>query len=306
MNSLEDSFNHDRALVFGIGGGGDIVGTIPTARLLEQHGIETTLGGLAWERDVIDPQPGPRSFDTITDIERISASVARVNDETQTTDEIVFAETHVARHTDRPVVLIDVTHGATEMATGLETACEQLDIDLLVGVDAGGDALAVGDEPGLRSPLADALSLVALDSVALPSVLGVFGMGSDGELTAVELQAGVARAADRDGLLGAWGLTPRACEEMDPLLDVVPTEASRLPVEAAYGAFDVQRIRDGSRTVHLNPASVCTFYFDPSAVAASSAIVPHVRGTTSIEAADTALAEAGYISELRIEEGNTD
>ncbi|MFB6148837.1 MAG: DUF1152 domain-containing protein, partial [Halobacteriales archaeon] len=103
-----------------------------------------------------------------------------------------------------------------------------------------------------------------------------------------------------------WGLTPRACEEMDSLLDVVSTEASRLPVEAANGAFDVQMIREGNRTVHLSPASVCTFYFDPPTVAASSDIVPHIRGTTSIEAADAALAEAGYVSELRIGEGATD
>ena len=44
-----------KALVIGVGGGGDIVGTIPTARFLELFGISCVLGGLSWERFVYDP-----------------------------------------------------------------------------------------------------------------------------------------------------------------------------------------------------------------------------------------------------------
>ena len=44
-----------KAILIGIGGGGDIVGTLPTARLLELFNIEYILGGLPWERSVIDP-----------------------------------------------------------------------------------------------------------------------------------------------------------------------------------------------------------------------------------------------------------
>ncbi|TDI91579.1 MAG: DUF1152 domain-containing protein, partial [Candidatus Dadabacteria bacterium] len=42
----------NKALLIGIGGGGDIVGTIPTADLLGLFGVECIFGGLSWERSV--------------------------------------------------------------------------------------------------------------------------------------------------------------------------------------------------------------------------------------------------------------
>lgn len=58
--------------MFGIGECGDIVSTIPTARLLESHGVDVVLGGVAWERVVVDSTPGPRHFEEITGIEPIN------------------------------------------------------------------------------------------------------------------------------------------------------------------------------------------------------------------------------------------
>ena len=40
------------ALVIGVGGGGDVVGALATARFLEFCGLRFTLGGLPWERFV--------------------------------------------------------------------------------------------------------------------------------------------------------------------------------------------------------------------------------------------------------------
>ena len=47
------------------------------------------------------------------------------------------------------------------VAAGLAAAAASLRRDLIVFVDVGGDVLAQGDEPGLRSPLCDALMLAA-------------------------------------------------------------------------------------------------------------------------------------------------
>lgn len=131
--------------------------------------------------------------------------------------------------------------------------------------------------------------------------LGVFGYGSDGELTLDELSDAFARTAQRDGFLGAWGLTPRIIDELDSLLDLVTTEASRLPVEVARGKLGDAAIRDGARSVELTPASTVTFYFDPTAVAATSDLDDYVRGTTSFDETQAALAEAGYDTELDLE-----
>ena len=58
--------------------------------------------------------------------------------------------------------------------------------DLIVFLDVGGDALAHGDEPGLGSPLCDAVMLAAADLLAereVPVLGALFGTGCDGELT---------------------------------------------------------------------------------------------------------------------------
>jgi len=49
--------------VIGMGGGGDVVGALATARLCQSFGAEFRLGGVAWERFPIAPYPGPRSID---------------------------------------------------------------------------------------------------------------------------------------------------------------------------------------------------------------------------------------------------
>lgn len=301
MDSLEALFEHDRAFVFGAGGSGDVVGAIPTARFLETHGIDVILGGIAWEPVPQDTVPGPRSFDEITPLESASETVALVDAETRTRDGLEFTETTVARETDDRVALIDISAGVGAVRDGIDAAAEAWDVDLVVGVDAGGDVLARGDEPGVRSPVTDGVALVALEELETDACLGVFGYGSDGELSLDELEARIADVAKRDGLLGAWGLTPRVREELEALLEHVETEASRLPVEAARGAFGDRTIRGGEVPVRLTPASPVTFYFDPEAVAAISEIADAVRGTDDLEAATDALEAMGLQTEFETE-----
>lgn len=302
MESIEDAFDASRALVFGVGGCGDIVSTIPTARFLESHGIDVILGGVAWERVVVDPQPGPRHFDDIENIDQLNETVALANQDTHTDDGIEFAETNVARHYDEEVILIDIGGGARGVAAGLNDACDQLDIDLVIGTDAGGDVLAAGDEPGIKSPLTDAVMLSTLTHLDVDACLGMYGYGSDGELTLEEVTDGIARAANHNGLLGAWGLTPNIVDELTDLLEVVTTEASRLPVEVARGKRGEATIRDGARSVELKPASTVTFYLDPDAIAATSDLDEYVSDTGSFEAAQNALSDAGYETELDLEQ----
>lgn len=322
MDAITD---HDSALVFGIGGSGDVVGAVPTARLLERHGVSTTLGGVAWRPAPADPHVGPRPMAEIENVEPLGdgvaadgeavadadgdnaadtdghATVAYATGETRTTDGVAFAESRVAAYYDEPVVLLDVTEGVDGVVAGLEAICEAEGFDLVVGTDSGGDVLAAGDEPGLRSPVTDGLGLVALTELSVETALGVFGWGSDGELTAAELADGFERAARRDGYLGAWGLTPPVVAEMEGLLADVATEASRLPVEAARGALGPRTIRGGDVDVELTPASTATFYFDPDAVADTSGVAEVVREERTLEAVRAALRERGLTTEFERE-----
>src|SRR5262245_24053293 len=70
--SLEDLIRaSSRAMVIGVGGGGDVVGALAAARFLEFCGLTFVLGGLSWERSVFDPIPGPRSLEERSEERRV-------------------------------------------------------------------------------------------------------------------------------------------------------------------------------------------------------------------------------------------
>ena len=73
---------------------------------------------------------------------------------------MIFAESRMAELLGEETVLVDATLGPSRAwRTAWPRPLSQLGVDLLVFVDVGGDALAHGDEPGLASPLCDALLL---------------------------------------------------------------------------------------------------------------------------------------------------
>jgi hypothetical protein len=303
--SLEEILRKSKkAVLIGIGGGGDIVGTIPTVRLLEMFGIECILGGLPWERFVYDPIPGPRAFNEIKNLRPLNTTVWFANKDTMTTTGVRFAETEIAELYRNEVLLVDITKGVAGVVDGLRKAMNELRADLLIGVDVGGDSLAFGDEKGLASPLADSIMISALSELQKGSstLLGVFGFGSDGELEHTELERSLSIVAKEGGLLGAWGITKEILDELEMVLSRVSTEASRIPVECAKGATGKTTIRRGTRMVALSLISTVTFYLSPMVVYEKiSKPARLVSGSKSLDEANDALHSIGLFTELDLE-----
>src|SRR5215210_3961343 len=133
-----------RPLVIGIGGGGDVVGALAVAehcRLF--HGANPIVGGIPWERSVVDPEPGPQAAGEIDKALEIAPGVLAASGETVIgASGIPFAESRVAGMLGVQTVLVDVSIGPRAIADGLEAAAEAMGCDLLVFLDVGGDALA--------------------------------------------------------------------------------------------------------------------------------------------------------------------
>ena len=300
LEMLVDEANY--VLVIGIGGGGDVVGTIPTARYLRWLGLNTLLGGTTWERYVVDPEPGPRKMDEIVNIKRLSDTVGLANAQTQTTKGIRFTESIVAEVLGAETMLVDLNQGVQGIISGLNEAMEKLSIDLFVGIDVGGDVLAEGTEQGLHSMLADSMMLAAMVNLKVPAVLGMLGYGSDGELGFQKLNENIARIASYGGLVGARGLTPDDLKVLDEVIKNTKTEATTLAVDAARGRAGEVEIRGGYRKVQLTPTSTVTFFFDPRVIFEKiSKVAKELVQTRSLDEAQGVLERMGVPSELTFE-----
>jgi len=301
-----------RPLVLGIGGGGDVVGALATAEACRVHEADPVVGGVTWERRPIDPKPGPRTESEIEGARRLADGVMAASPSTRVRESgVVFAESRMAELLGEDTVLVDGTLGPAQLADGIAAAARSLSVDLIVFVDVGGDALAHGDEPGLASPLCDALLLAAAARIAersaardaAPAVLGgIFGIGCDGELTPPEVLERLAEVGAAGGLAGARGLTPAVAARLSEAVKVVPTEASAQALRCFHGQIGRSAIRQGRRTVELSPAGALTFYFDPVAALRSAArLAAAVTGARDLDHANEILHGLGVSTELDYE-----
>jgi len=304
--SLEDLIGaSSRALVIGVGGGGDVVGALAAGRFLEFCSLEFVLGGLSWERYVFDPVPGPRKLCEVENVRVIHEYAWMANAHSRTTSGISFAESKMAAVQGKEILLIDISGGVEGVVDGLEAAMKELKSDLLLGLDVGGDSLAQGHEPGLRSPLADSIMLAAfadLERRGWRTFWGVFGYGSDGELSVDEIELALSDLAAAGGLLGAWSLTGRTAAELKEVIKTVPTEASAIPVQCFGGARGESTIRGGQRKVKLTPLAALTFFIATNVLYETlSRPAQAVRASRSLETANDALHAIGIKTELDLE-----
>jgi hypothetical protein len=296
-----------RPLALGIGGGGDVVGALASAELCRLYnGAEPVVGGTTWERRVIDPQPGPRAEAEIEGARALAPAVLAAGPETRVRGSgVMFAESRMAGLLGQETVLVDVTRGPEAIAEGLAAATHGLGCDLIVFVDVGGDVLGHGDEPGLASPLCDAVMLAAAARLAAAGhqVLGaVFGAGCDGELEPALVLERLAEVAAAGGLAGARGLTPAVAGRLAEAVGAIPTEASAMALRCHQGASGTTTIRGGRRTVELSPAGAINFYFDvPAALRSAARLAAAVIDADGLEQANSILNALGVSTELDYE-----
>ena len=171
----------------------------------------------------------------------------------------------MARFLGEPVVLVDPHGGPAGAAAGSTAAAGGSAATCVALVDVGGDVLAHGDEPGLASPLCDAVLLAAARArSSLPVRRRRVRRRLRRRADADEVLERVAEVAAAGGLLGAWGPTP---EETDAAGGRRRRGADR--GERHGAALRARRARArrrsaaGAARVELTPLGAVSFYFDP-------------------------------------------
>jgi hypothetical protein len=197
----------------------------------------------AWDRLLIDPVPGPRGPADFTGLRPLTRSVSTVPADAVPVAPAGSTLPRLAAELPHTFALLDPHHGAEGVTRQVEELVQQLAPESIDLLDVGGDILAKGDEPTLRSPLADALTLAACCQVNAPVRLLVAGPGLDGDLSADDLR-------DR---LGASVLTLTAAhvQPIGSVLEWHPSEATAMLAATARGIRGLCEVRDAGLPVPL-------------------------------------------------------
>jgi len=282
------------ALLIGMGGGGDAISTLYVREFFSRFGIRCVLGGVVWERFKRDPKPGPRSIDEMTGAERINECLAWLDG-----DEKIGEITPITSRTSEiagRVLGVDITKGVKKLRESLREFVRLERIDMVVGVDAGGDVLARGNEENLVSPLADAIMLAAIRD--LNSLVAVVGFGSDGELTRNEIEARLSEL--NSAVVGVSVIGYDVAEKLKEFVYSVETEASKIPLAAALGYRGRYNFW-GERELHIGFLNSLIFYIDAKRLYNSSPLARAVSDAESIEEASRRLNEIGIKTEYDLE-----
>ncbi|WP_411150446.1 DUF1152 domain-containing protein [Streptomyces sp. A30] len=233
-------------LIVAAGGGGDAVAAAMLDAALYGDEDQAVILTYAWDRLLVDPVPGPRGPSDFTGLEPVTPSVWSVPAEARPIAPAGSTLPRLAAELPHTFALIDPHHGAEGITRQLEELVDHLaptSIDLL---DVGGDILARGNEPTLKSPLADALTLAACCQVNAPVRLLVAGPGLDGELPIDEVR----------NLLGPLvrTLTAKDAESVNSVLEWHPSEATGMFAATARGVRGICEVRDAGLPIPLTDA----------------------------------------------------
>lgn len=284
-------------LLVAAGGGGDDLAAVVLQRATAEPGERAYFASYSWERLFVDPVPGPRDPSWWDGLEPLGQHNFRV-----TADSRAKAPAHsllprLVAELDADFFLLDPRGGAIGMRAQLRQLTRLLDVDVVQLVDVGGDILARGNEPGLRSPLADALSLAAAKDLDVPVEVLVAGPGLDGELTEQEVLMYC-------GNLGAKPYHHLSRDDVAPFAELLhwyPSEVTGLLLLAAQGLRGTAELRDGGLQAELTDRSADVSALDHGDVYGQSDLAQLMTDASALSAVESALEVGGRHSELEYE-----
>ncbi|SNX62309.1 hypothetical protein SAMN06272735_4080 [Streptomyces sp. TLI_55] len=247
----------------------------------------------AWDRLLIDPVPGPRGAHDFTGLEQLTASVWAVPAEARPIAPAGSTLPRLAAELPHTFALIDPYQGVEGVTRQLEELVRHLEPESIDLLDVGGDILARGDEPTLKSPLADALTLAACCQVDASIRLLVAGPGLDGELAPDDLS----------GMLGSLVHTfvAKDVEPISSVLDWHPSEATGMLAATARGVRGTCEVRDAGLPVLLTGEGPTVHEANIDAALSRNQLARAITATVTLADVETHSREICGYSEIDYE-----
>ncbi|MFI0900804.1 DUF1152 domain-containing protein [Streptomyces sp. NPDC020983] len=280
-------------LIVAAGGGGDAAAAAMLDAALHGDRDPAVILTYAWDRLIIDPVPGPRGPANFTGLRQLTPHVHIVPADAQPIPPAGSTLPRLAAELPQAFALIDPHHGAEGVARQLEELIAELSPQSIDVLDVGGDILARGDEPTLKSPLGDALTLAACARVTAEMRLLVAGPGLDGEIPAEDLRE---RLGSRIHTLTA--------EEVEPISSVLewhPSETTAMLAAAARGARGLCEVRDAGLLIPLTDESPTVHEADLDEALQRNELARRLLSTTSLKEAEARSREVCGYSEIDYE-----
>ncbi len=282
-----------RLIVAAAGGGGDAVAAAMLDAALYGDEDQAVILTYAWDRLLIDPVPGPRGADSFTGLEHITPAVWTVPADARPIPPAGSTLPRLAAELPHTFALLDPHHGAEGITRQLEELVGHLEPESIDVLDVGGDILARGNEPTLKSPLADALTLAACCQVNAPMRLLIAGPGLDGELPLEDLR----------GVLGplVHTFTAKDVESISPVLEWHPSEATGMLAATARGVRGTCEVRDAGLPVALTDEGPTAHEVDLDEALSRNELARAVMATTTLDEAEAYSREICGYSEIDYE-----
>ncbi|MFJ4549896.1 DUF1152 domain-containing protein [Streptomyces sp. NPDC088817] len=280
-------------LIVAAGGGGDAVAAAMLHAALYGDEDRAVILTYAWDRLLVDPIPGPRGANNFTGLKPVTRSVWSVPATAEPIAPAGSTLPRLAAELPHTFALLDPHHGAEGVTRRLEELIDHLapaSIDLL---DVGGDILAQGDEPTLKSPLADALALTACCQVNAPIRLLVAGPGLDGEVSPDALRP----------LFGplVHSFTAQDVESVGSVLEWHPSEATAMLAATARGARGICEMRDVGFAVPLTDEGPTVHEVDLDEAISRNTLARAIMTTATLDEAEAYSREICGFSEIDYE-----
>ncbi|MDT3439015.1 DUF1152 domain-containing protein [Pseudofrankia sp. BMG5.37] len=279
------------------GGGGDALAAAMVHRALRSGDPPPVVLTYAWERLRVDPLPGPRGPEGFTGL---LAAGRHSHEITPASDTVPAGRSMLPRlagESSARLILLDPAGGAGGLHRQLAEQIEVTAADEVWIVDVGGDVMASGHEPGLRSPLADGLVAAAALGMPVPVKVLAAGPGLDGELSETEVLGRVAALGGRH----LTTLTRSDVEFAVPLLAWHPSEVTALLVASALGIRGRVEIRDQGLALDLGPRSAEVHVVGLTSLAENAPYVAALADTTTLDEAEEVIRRVRGFSEIDYE-----
>jgi hypothetical protein len=274
------------------GGGGDALAASIVAGALGDDPTDLVIATWAWDRLIVDPLPGPRSPGDFTGLEPIGRRNHRITPATQARPPSGSTLPALAAALPGTLALLDPARGAQGVRSQISELVELYRPERLTLIDVGGDLVARGREPGLKSPLADGLALASLPTGPVRALIA--GAGLDGELP-----ESAVLGSPITGPLTV--LTERDVAEYRPVFDWHPSEATALLVAAARGCRGIVEIRDAGHSIPLTDQSPAIYEADATELCARSPLATALVNTRSLDEVETTTRHICGFSEIDYE-----